>query len=49
MGAPSEPSATTRERHERALASLPADDGTDAANAARGLVAAAPEDREIVN
>ena len=49
MGAPSEPSATTRERHSVALAALPADDGTDAANAARGLVAAAPDDLEIVN
>ena len=49
MGAPSEPSATTRERHSVALAALPADDGTDAANAARGLVAAAPDELEIVN
>ncbi len=47
MGGPSEPSAHTRERNSRALASLPSDDGTDAANAERGLVAAAPEDLEI--
>lgn len=47
MGAPSEPSAHTRERNARALAELPADDGTDAGNAARGLVAAAPDDLEI--
>lgn len=49
MGGPSEPSFATRERHERALASLPPDDGTDAANTARGLVASAPEDLEITN
>ena len=47
MGGPSEPSAHTRERHSKALADLPADDGSDAANAARGLVAAAPDDLEI--
>ena len=47
MGGPSEPSAHTRERHSKALAELPPDDGSDAANAARGLVAAAPDDLEI--
>ena len=47
MGGPSEPSAHTRERNSKALADLPADDGSDAANAARGLVAAAPDDLEI--
>ncbi len=47
MGGPSEPSAHTRERNSRALAELPGDDGADAANAERGLVAAAPEDLEI--
>ena len=49
MGGPSEPSPHTRERHERALAELPADDGTDAQNAARGLVAATPDDLEITS
>ena len=47
MGGPSEPSEATRERHARALAGLPADDGSDEAAAARGLVAAAPNDLEI--
>ena len=47
MSGPSDPSAHTRERHRRALDGLPTDDGSDAANAARGLVAAAPDDLEI--
>ncbi len=45
----SDPSDATRQRHAEALASLPADDGSDAANAARGLVATAPSDLQIVN
>ena len=47
MSGPSDPSGVTRERHSRAQAGLPEDDGADADNAARGLVAPAPEDLEI--
>ena len=47
MSAPGDPSPHTRRRHAEALASLPVDDGTDAANATRGLVAAAPSDLRI--
>ncbi len=47
MADPLDPSETTVQRHAEALASLPADDGSDAANAARGLVTAAPSDLQI--
>jgi alkyl sulfatase BDS1-like metallo-beta-lactamase superfamily hydrolase len=46
---PLEPSDATVKRHAEALASLPADDGSDAANAARGLIAAAPSDLQITD
>ncbi len=49
MTAPQDPSEQTRKRHCAALAALPADQGEDAANAARGLIAAAPDDLQIVN
>ncbi len=49
MIAPQDPSEQTRKRHCAALAALPADQGEDAANAARGLIAAAPDDLQIVN
>ncbi len=49
MIAPQDPSEQTRKRHAAALAALPADHGEDAANAARGLIAAAPDDLQIVN
>ncbi|MSX02543.1 MAG: MBL fold metallo-hydrolase [Actinobacteria bacterium] len=47
MTDPLGPSQSTSERHAAALASLPADSGQDALNAARGLVAAAPADLTI--
>ncbi len=49
MTAPQDPSEQTRERHAAALAALPVDHGEDAANAARGLIAAAPDNLRIVN
>lgn len=49
MADPLDPSEATVQRHAEALASLPADDGADAANAARGLIAAAPSDLQITN
>ena len=47
MAEPLDPSQITTKRHAAALASLPSDDGTDAAKAARGLIAAAPVELEI--
>ncbi len=49
MADPQDPSEATVQRHAEALASLPADDGSGAANAARGLVKAAPSDLQISN
>ena len=49
MADPQGPSETTVQRHAEALASLPADDGSGAANAARGLITAAPSDLQISN
>ena len=49
MADPLDPSESTVKRHAEALASLPADDGSDAANAARGLIAAAPSDLKITD
>jgi len=47
MAYPLSPSEATSQRHGEALASLPTDDGSDAANAARGLITAAPSDLQI--
>lgn len=47
MADPLEPSDATIKRHSEALAALPADDGTDAANAVHGLITAAPSDLQI--
>ena len=47
MADPLDPSDATAQRHAEALASLPADDGAAAANAARGLITAAPEDLQV--
>ena len=47
MADPQGPSETTVQRHAEALASLPVDDGSGAANAERGLIAAAPSDLQI--
>ncbi len=49
MADPQGPSEATVQRHAKALASLPDDDGSDAANAARGLITAAPSDLQISN
>ncbi|MEI6793193.1 MAG: alkyl sulfatase dimerization domain-containing protein [Actinomycetes bacterium] len=49
MADPLDPSDATVKRHREALAALPADDGVDAANAARGLITAAPSDLQIKN
>ena len=49
MADPLDPSDATVKRHRAALAALPADDGVDAANAARGLITAAPSDLQIKN
>ena len=47
MADPLDPSAATKRRHAEALASLPADNGADAASAARGLISPAPSDLQI--
>ncbi|MBJ7244120.1 MAG: MBL fold metallo-hydrolase [Solirubrobacteraceae bacterium] len=47
MADPQGPSETTVQRHAEALASLPGDDGSGAANAARMLITAAPSDLQI--
>ena len=49
MADPQDPSEATAQRHAEALASLPADDGSGAANSARGLITAAPSDLQIKN
>ena len=49
MADPLDPSDSTRKRQAEALASLPADDGNDAANAARGLITAAPNNLQIAD
>ena len=49
MADPQGPSEATVQRHAEALASLPADDGSSAVNAARGLITAAPSDLQISN
>ena len=47
MADPQDPSEATAQRHAEALASLPDDDGSSAANAARGLITAAPSELQI--